>query len=162
MSFRNRLRLFFATIVVAPMLVIAAVLYVLIFSAESGKADAAFSAKSDVAVSLYNDARERALVAGRAIARDVPFATAIRRNDPEQLQTRASDLLGRRGVQRIVVARGTNARVRYERPPTFAWPPSRRVGTATFSAPGSVLASASPPSRITTTSRPVVRLTDLA
>ena len=108
MSFRNRLRLFFATIVVAPMLVIAAVLYVLIFSAENGKADAAFSAKSDVAVSLYNDARERALVAGRAIARDVPFATAIRRNDPEQLQTRASDLLGRRGVQRIVVARGTN------------------------------------------------------
>jgi diguanylate cyclase (GGDEF)-like protein len=108
MSFRNRLRLFFAAIVVAPMLVIAAVLYVLIFSAENGKADAAFSAKSDVAISLYNDARRRAVVAGRAIASDVPFATAIRRNDAEALQTRAGDLLRRRGVQRIVVARGTN------------------------------------------------------
>jgi diguanylate cyclase (GGDEF)-like protein len=107
MSFRNRLRLFFATIVVAPMLVIAAVLYVLIFSAENGKADAAFSAKSDTAVSLYDEARGQAVAAGRAIARDVPFATAIRRNDAEQLQTRANDLLSRRGVQRLVVARGT-------------------------------------------------------
>jgi diguanylate cyclase (GGDEF)-like protein len=108
MSFRNRLRLFFLMIVIAPMLVVAGVLYVLIFSSESGKADAGISAKADVAMAMYQDARERALAAGRAIASDVPFATAIRRNNAEALQTRADDLLRRRNVKRIVVARGTN------------------------------------------------------
>ena len=38
----------------------------------------------------------------------MPFATALRRNDVEALQTRATDLLARRGVQRIVVAKGGN------------------------------------------------------
>jgi diguanylate cyclase (GGDEF)-like protein len=108
MSFRNRLRLFFLMIVVAPMLVVAVVAYKVIFSAESGKADAGFNANKNVAVAIYNDALRRATVGGRAIANNVPFATAIRRNDPEALQSSAADLLRRRGVQRIVVARGTN------------------------------------------------------
>jgi diguanylate cyclase (GGDEF)-like protein len=108
MSFRNRLRLFFLTIVVAPMLVIAGAFYLLIRSNESGKGDAAFNANRTVAARLYDDAQRRAMAAGHAIATDVPFATAIRRDDAEALQTRASDLLGRRGVKRIVVARGTN------------------------------------------------------
>jgi diguanylate cyclase (GGDEF)-like protein len=108
MSFRNRLRLFFLMIVVAPMLVVAAVLYLVTFTSESGKSDSAVNARTQVAMKLNDEAHRQALLAGRAIARDVPFATAIRRNDSEQLQTRASDLLRRRGAQRIVVARGTN------------------------------------------------------
>jgi diguanylate cyclase (GGDEF)-like protein len=108
MSFRNRLRLFFVTIVVAPMLVIAVALYLLILSNESGKADSEFNAKRTVALRLYDEAHRRAMAAGRAIATDVPFASAIRRNDAEALQTRAGDLVRRRGVQRVVVARGTN------------------------------------------------------
>ena len=111
MAFRNRLRLFFVMIVVAPMLVVAGVFYVLIFSAESGQADAKASAQKDVAVATYDQAHERALVAGRAIANDVPFATAIRRNNAEALQTRATDLLRQRRVERIVVVRGTNRAV---------------------------------------------------
>jgi diguanylate cyclase (GGDEF)-like protein len=108
MSFRNRLRLFFLMIVVAPMLVVAVAFYVLVFSSESGKADAQANAERRVAMAMYDEAHARALVAGRAIARDVPFATAIRRNNAEALQTRAADLVRRRGVQRIVVVRGTN------------------------------------------------------
>src|SRR4051794_18171501 len=108
MSFRNRLRLFFLMIVIAPMMVVAGALYLLIFSSEAGQADSRVSAQSNVAMALYRDARRQALAAGRAIAKDVPFATAIRRNNAEALQTRASDLLGRRGVLRIVVARATN------------------------------------------------------
>src|SRR3954454_8140590 len=108
MSFRNRLRLFFLMIVVAPMLVVAVVLYLLIFTNASGKADADFNARAQSAMKLNAEAHRQALLAGRAIARDVPFATAIRRNDAEQLQTRAIDLLRRRGVKRIVVAKGTN------------------------------------------------------
>jgi diguanylate cyclase (GGDEF)-like protein len=108
MSFRNRLRLFFLMIVVAPMLVVAVAFYVLVFSSESGKADAEANAQRRVAMAMYDEAHDRALVAGRAIARDVPFATAIRRNNAEALQTRAADLLRQRGVQRVVVVRGTN------------------------------------------------------
>jgi len=108
MSFRNRLRLFFLMIVVAPMLVVAAVLYLVTFTSESGKSDSDVNARTQVAMKLNDEAHRQALLAGRAIVRDVPFATAIRRNDSEQLQTRASDLLRRRGAQRIVVARGTN------------------------------------------------------
>jgi diguanylate cyclase (GGDEF)-like protein len=108
MSFRNRLRLFFLMIVIAPMVVVAVAFAVLIFSSESGKADAQAVAQRNVAKAMYSDARQRALVAGRAIADDVPFATAIRRNNAEALQTRAADLLRRRRVRRIVVVRGTN------------------------------------------------------
>src|SRR4051812_15466110 len=108
MSFRNRLRLFFLMIVVAPMLVVAVVLYLVTFTSESGKSDSDVNARTQVAVKMNDEAHRQALVAGRAIAADVPFATAIRRNDAEQLQTRADDLLRRRGVKRIVVAKGTN------------------------------------------------------
>src|SRR4051794_573109 len=108
MSFRNRLRLFFLMIVVAPMLVVAVVLYLVTFTSESGKSDSDVNARTQVAMKLNDAAHRQALGAGRAIANDVPFATGIRRNNAEQLQTRASDLLRRRGVQRIVVARGTN------------------------------------------------------
>src|SRR3954447_24014901 len=108
MSFRNRLRLFFLMIVVAPMLVVAVVLYLVTFTSESGKSDADVNARTQVRRKMNDEAHRQALAAGRAIVNDVPFATAIRRNDAEQLQTRASDLLRRRGVQRIVVAKGTN------------------------------------------------------
>jgi diguanylate cyclase (GGDEF)-like protein len=108
MSFRDRLRLYFVAFVAAPALVIAVVLYILVFSNESGKADAAFNAKRSAALRLYDDAYRRAAAAGRKIATDVPFATAIRRNDAEALQTRAADLLRRRGAKRIVVASGPN------------------------------------------------------
>jgi diguanylate cyclase (GGDEF)-like protein len=108
MSFRNRLRLFFLMIVVAPMLAVAVVLYVLIMSSESGKDDSAVNAKTLVARRMAREAQDDALRAGRAISRDVPFATAIRRNNAEALQTRADDLLRRERAKRIVIARGTN------------------------------------------------------
>src|SRR3954451_24800531 len=108
MSFRNRLRLFFVMIVVAPMLAVAIVAYLLIFTNAKGKSDAAVSARAQTAMKLNDEAHRDALVAGRMIVNDVPFATAIRRNNAEQLQTRAGDLLRQRSVKRIVVARGTN------------------------------------------------------
>jgi len=94
--------------VVAPMVVVAIVLFFLIFGSEKGQADAKADTQRRVAQAIYNDARDRGQRAGRAIATDVPFATALRRNNTEALQTRAADLLRRQGVQRIVVARGTN------------------------------------------------------
>jgi diguanylate cyclase (GGDEF)-like protein len=107
-SFRSRLRLFFVLIVVIPMVVVGVVLYLLIATNETGKADAQVNAKKDTALALYDDAVERAAIAARAIARNVPFATALRRNDIEALQTRVADLQRERGAERVVVARGPN------------------------------------------------------
>ena len=108
MSFRNRLRLFFLAIVLLPMIVVGAVLFFLLGGTESGKADAGAAARTNVARQIYNDVRAEGTREARRIATDVPFATALRRNDVEALQTRASDLLTRRGVQRIVVVKGGN------------------------------------------------------
>src|SRR4051794_35140565 len=106
MSLRNRLRLFFVLIVVVPMVVVGVVLYILIANNETGKNDAQVAAKSDTAIAMYTNAVERAARSGRRIAKDVPFATALRRNNIEALQTRSADLLRREGMDRIVVARG--------------------------------------------------------
>jgi hypothetical protein len=108
MSLRNRLRLFFVLIVVVPMVVVGVVLYILIANNETGKNDAQVAAKSDTAIAMYTNAVERAARSGRRIAKDVPFATALRRNNIEALQTRSADLLRREGMDRIVVARGAN------------------------------------------------------
>jgi len=108
MSFRNRLRLFFLAIVLLPMIAVGAVLFVILGGTESGKADAGAAARTNVARQIYNDVRAEGTREARRIATDVPFATALRRNDVEALQTRASDLLTRRGVQRIVVVKGGN------------------------------------------------------
>jgi diguanylate cyclase (GGDEF)-like protein len=108
MSFRNRLRLFFLAIVLLPMIAVGAVLFIILGGTENGKADAGAAARTDVARQIYNDVRAEGTREARRIATDVPFATALRRNDVEALQTRASDLLARRGVQRIVVVKGGN------------------------------------------------------
>ncbi len=108
MSFRNRLRLFFLMIVLVPMLAVGVAFWVLIDGAESGKADAGAKARTDVAIGIYNEATRQAMRDARAIATDVPFATALRRNDIEALQTRVADLQERRGVQRVVIVRNGN------------------------------------------------------
>ena len=111
MSLRNRLRLFFVLVVLVPMMVVVVVLLLLIQNNQTGKSDAAVKAKSDTAIALYNDAQDRAMSAARRIATDVPFSTALQRDNVEQLQTRAADLLRRENVERIVVARGANRAV---------------------------------------------------
>src|SRR6185312_5000553 len=108
MSFRNRLRLFFLAIVFVPMIAVGVVFYVLINGAESGKADARVNAQTQVAQAIYGETQREAMRDARAIATDVPFATALRRNDIEALQTRAAQLRDRRGVERIVIAKSGN------------------------------------------------------
>jgi diguanylate cyclase (GGDEF)-like protein len=111
MSFRNRLRLFFVVIVIVPMIAVGAVLFILIANAETGKDDARVSANSDAAVRIADDAIREGQAVGREIATDVPFATAVRRNDIEALQARAEDLLRSKEAQRVVIARGANRAV---------------------------------------------------
>ena len=60
MSFRNRLTLFFVLIVVVPMVAVAFVLFSLIATSESGKADARLAATNRAAINLYREDYNRA------------------------------------------------------------------------------------------------------
>jgi diguanylate cyclase (GGDEF)-like protein len=111
MSFRNRLRLFFVVIVIVPMIAVGGVLFTLIANAEKAKDDASVSANSESVVRFTDDLIAQGQLIGREIAVDRPFATAIRRNDVEALQSRADDLLEVKDAERIVVARDTNRAV---------------------------------------------------
>ena len=66
MSFRTRLRLFFALIVIVPMVALGAVLFVLAEGTELGKADAEVATAARVAQALH---REQALLARPALRR---------------------------------------------------------------------------------------------
>src|SRR4051812_31982921 len=105
MSFRNRLRLFFVVIVVVPMIAVGFVLFVLIANSETGKDDAAVGARSKTAFRLADEAIADGQAVGRQVATDVPFATAIRRNDIEALHARAAELLRVHDATRLVIAR---------------------------------------------------------
>jgi diguanylate cyclase (GGDEF)-like protein len=111
MSFRNRLTLFFVLIVVVPMIAVAFVLFNLIADNETGKSDARVGAQAEAAIALYEEFLNRGRVVAREIARDVPFATAVRRNDAEALHARSEDLLRAKDAERIVIARGANRAV---------------------------------------------------
>jgi diguanylate cyclase (GGDEF)-like protein len=109
MSFRNRLTLFFVLIVVVPMVAVAFVLFSLIATSESGKADARLAATNTVAINLYREGRNRADRAAAKIGADVALAQALRANDRKALEARLGDLLTQEGVRRIVVAGGSQA-----------------------------------------------------
>jgi diguanylate cyclase (GGDEF)-like protein len=105
MSFRNRLTLFFVLIVVVPMIAVGFVLFHLIATNESGKADAKLAARQETAIALAGAAREDANVAALAIGRDVGLAQALRAADRPALEARMRALLGTRDARRIVVSR---------------------------------------------------------
>ncbi|MEA2178247.1 MAG: hypothetical protein QOG77_1544 [Solirubrobacteraceae bacterium] len=111
MSFRNRLTLFFVLIVVVPMIAVAFVLFNLIADNETGKSDARVGAQAEAAIALYEEELNRGRAAARAIATDVSFATAVRRNDAEALHARSEDLLREHDAERVVIARGANRAV---------------------------------------------------
>ena len=55
MSFRSRLRLFFALIVIVPMIALGVVLFALTARSETGKADAGLAAGSRSATGVYRE-----------------------------------------------------------------------------------------------------------
>jgi hypothetical protein len=77
MSFRGRLRLFFALIVIVPMIALGIVLFALTARSETGKADAGIAAGTRAAVGIYREEMERARPALRRIARDERLQRAI-------------------------------------------------------------------------------------
>jgi diguanylate cyclase (GGDEF)-like protein len=84
MSFRGRLRLFFAIIVIVPMIAVAIVLFALSASSETGKADAAIAAGLRSALALYEESSERAAPELQRVARDPRIRSALGRGVTER------------------------------------------------------------------------------
>jgi hypothetical protein len=79
-SFRSRLRLFFALIVVVPMTALAIVLFLLTERSETGKVDAGVAAGVRTAFGAYGEAADSAAPALREVASDAELQAALRSN----------------------------------------------------------------------------------
>src|SRR5215210_2662707 len=93
MSFRGRLRLFFAIIVIVPMIAVAIVLFALSEQSETGKADAGIAAGLRSAMSLYSDAADQAEPGLRRAARDRRLHSAIAAGRTRVVRSRMAALL---------------------------------------------------------------------
>ncbi|MCW3013893.1 MAG: diguanylate cyclase [Solirubrobacterales bacterium] len=109
MSFRSRLTLFFVLIVIVPMVSLTVVLFSLIADNENGKQDARVAARQSAAINLYKADQDEAAAALVGVSGDIPFATALRENDPAAARRRAQRLLTKLDLKRIVVTRGGRA-----------------------------------------------------
>src|SRR5688500_14519984 len=77
MSFRGRLRVFFTTIVILPMIALAVILLRLAAESETGKADAGISTAVTTALSVYEQAERDARGALRRVASDRRLRVAV-------------------------------------------------------------------------------------
>src|SRR3954465_8443391 len=92
MSFRNRLPPFFIVPVILPMIVVAAVGFVLASDSDQGKMDARLSQAQRSASGLFREFQDRAEGAARVIGRDPALSAAIQRRDRGALQRRLDTL----------------------------------------------------------------------
>ena len=102
-SFRGRLRLFFAVIVIVPIIAVGFVLFRLIDTADDLRADSSLNTGLTVAQTMYGDYRRAAAPAIETIQNDVPLATALDSNQPKTVERRLDALLQDTGARRIVL-----------------------------------------------------------
>src|SRR3712207_3853114 len=93
MSFRGRLRLFFALIVIVPMIALGVLLFALTARSETGKADARIDAGTRTAVGLVREEAERARTELRGVARDPGLRRASARGDFRAVERRLERLV---------------------------------------------------------------------
>jgi diguanylate cyclase (GGDEF)-like protein len=103
MSFRNRLTVFFIVLVILPMIVVAAVGFVLASDSEDSKTDAQLGTARRSATGLFREYQDRAQGAGRTIGRDRDLAAAIQSGDREQIQARLDAVTREVHARRVVM-----------------------------------------------------------
>ena len=108
MSFRNRLTIFFIVLVILPMIVVAAVGFVLASDSEEGKLNAQLTTTQRAAAGLFAESQDRAQAAGQTIGRDRELAAAIQAGDRERIQARL-DVVTRAARARRVAMRLTRS-----------------------------------------------------
>jgi nitrogen fixation/metabolism regulation signal transduction histidine kinase len=100
-SFRGRLRLFFAVIVVVPMIAVAIVLFQLIGAADTGRVNSKLGEAQTAAAGLFNEARDQARRAIPAAENDVGLATALRDRKSADIRSRLESLARTTGAERV-------------------------------------------------------------
>ena len=103
MSFRSRLSLFFAIIVVVPMIAVALVLFSLTSDSETGKTDARLAQGLQTALSLYADQRAEARVDLERIAEDDSLVRALSRGDTAGVERRLDRLTRDSDVESVAI-----------------------------------------------------------
>ncbi len=103
MTFRGRLRVFFAIIVIVPMVAIGVALLSITASSERGKTDAGLATALTVAFSAYDEGRVAARAQLRRVARDPELTAALGRGDRRAAARRLDEIAAGRGVVSVSV-----------------------------------------------------------
>jgi diguanylate cyclase (GGDEF)-like protein len=100
-SFRGRLRLFFAVIVVVPMIAAGVALFFLLDAGDNSKFNSSLGTSQTVAQHLFQEARARAMATSEKLQSDIALATAIKSGDGAAIQRRLEELRGPLGADWI-------------------------------------------------------------
>src|SRR5829696_4537975 len=103
MSFRNRLTVFFIVLVILPMIVVAAVGFVLASDSEQGKTEARLSDAQRFASGLFQEFQDRAEDAARVIGQDQRLSAAIASKRRGAIQQRLRVLAADARVSRAIM-----------------------------------------------------------
>jgi diguanylate cyclase (GGDEF)-like protein len=99
-SFRGRLRLFFAVIVIVPLIAVAFVLFRLVSVSDEAKLDARLSEASSGTLGMFDQDRQHAAAIGQMLARDPVLAAALQARSRTRIQARLDTLTGRNRIRR--------------------------------------------------------------
>jgi diguanylate cyclase (GGDEF)-like protein len=102
-TFRRRLILFFALIVVLPMIAVALLVTQVADEWRTGKTDARLDASTETALTLFDRSLAAAAADARAAGRDEAVVRALRSRDRETAQDSASALRGELGLAALTV-----------------------------------------------------------
>src|SRR2546423_378877 len=97
-SFRGRLRLFFAVIVIVPMIAVGFVLFQLVNRSEQGKLDARLSEAASGTNGMLVQDSERAAAAANALAQDGALSAALQARRRGAIKVRLDTLSQRSGI----------------------------------------------------------------
>src|SRR3954447_24553890 len=92
-SFRGRLRLFFAVIVIVPMIAVGFVLFQLVTQADQEQLDARLSEAGNGANAMLVEDRQQAGVAANGLTQDAAFSAALQARRAQAIKTRLDTLL---------------------------------------------------------------------
>lgn len=107
-SFRGRLRLFFAVIVIVPIIAVGVVLFQLLDGTDNFRLDSGLTKAQVGARNAYAQGRRDAMAAMAPILRDVQLATAIDRKDNEEIQRRLNELARANRARAVLTVNGVD------------------------------------------------------
>jgi len=119
-SFRGRLRLFFAVIVIVPMIAVGFVLFRLVERSDQAKVDAKLSEAANGANGLLVQDRARAAAAANALTQDAALSAALEARRPRAIKTRLDTLSQRSGIRRARAVVPGAAPIESGAPPALA------------------------------------------